>query len=87
MPVFQQDSVFTIFLSLCCLAKHYLNYIGTIPVVVMEFVKKGCLRSFLNNFKSNVTPNSLTQVKRNFLLYGKQIADGMEYLVSPLTLK
>ena len=47
----------------------------------MEFVDKGCLRSFLNNFKRTVPPDSYKR-KTDFLLYGKQIAEGMHYLVS-----
>ena len=63
-------------------AMHYLDYIGIIPVVIMEFVDGGCLRSFLNNFKKTVNPDSIAKKKTDFLLYGKQIAEGMNYLVS-----
>ncbi len=62
-------------------AKHYLDYIGIIPVVVMEFIDRGCLRSFLNNCKKTPGLNTV-DIKRNFVLYGKQIAEGMSYLVS-----
>ena len=67
------------FISL--LAKHYLDYIGIIPVVIMEFVDGGCLRSYLNDFKRNVNSETLQKIKIDFLLYGKQIAEGMSYLV------
>lgn len=63
-------------------AKHYLDYIGIIPVVIMEFVDGGCLRTFLNNFRRNVKPDSVAKKRADFLLYGKQIAEGMHYLVS-----
>ena len=66
-------------------AKHYLDYIGLIPVVIMEFVDGGCLRTFLNNSKrilaSSGDPNTGTKMKKDFVLYGKQIAEGMNYLV------
>lgn len=66
------------------LAKHYLDYIGLIPVVVMEFVDGGCLRTFLNTFKRTISsdPSAVSRTKRDFVLYGKQIAEGMNYLVS-----
>lgn len=65
-------------------ARHYLDYIGVIPVVVMEFVGGGCLRTFLNNMKRAHSDHSKT--KRDFVLYGKQIAEGMDYLVSSTTM-
>lgn len=65
-------------------AKHYLDYIGVIPVVIMEFVDRGCLRSFLNSFKKTASPDSHSKKKIDFLLYGKQIAEGMNYLVSSM---
>lgn len=51
----------------------------------MEFVDGGCLRSFLNTLKKRIQADPVTpvaKIKRNFLLYGKQIAEGMNYLVS-----
>ena len=66
-------------------AKHYLDFIGVIPVVLMEFVDGGCLRTFLNNFKKTMSadPTAVNKEKTkiNFVLYGKQIAEGMNYLV------
>lgn len=73
-----------IFFFILFSAKHYLDYIGIIPVVVMEFIDRGCLRSFLNDFKKASSPDPIG-TKRNFVLYGKQIAEGMNYLVRTLS--
>lgn len=66
-------------------APHFLNHIGVIPVVIMEFVNGGCLRTFLNGFRKRMTmsPQSVNQTKTrtDFVLFGKQIAEGMSYLV------
>jgi len=58
-------------------AQHYLKFIGMLPVMIMEFVNGGCLRSYLNRLNMS----RISKIKENFLLYGKQIADGMAYLV------
>ncbi len=65
-------------------AKHFLDFIGTIPVMIMEFVNGGCLRGYLNGIDRvtlSMDPTRYLKIKENFLLYGKQIADGMGYLV------
>ena len=50
----------------------------------MEFIDLGCLRGFLNNLKKTASVDTVN-TRRKFVLYGKQIAEGMSYLVSVLS--
>ena len=72
----------TLLLLLLVPAKHYLNYIGVIPVMIMEFVDRGSLRNYLNCLNPDKKNSDRLKIKHSCLLYGKQIADGMSYLVS-----
>ncbi len=57
--------------------QHFISYIGELPVVIMEYVEGGSLRGFLDKVKKNPALASL----KLFLSFGKQMADGMKYLV------
>ena len=57
--------------------QHFISYIGELPVVIMEYVEGGSLRGLLDKVKRS--PALASRVL--FLSYGKQIADGMMYLV------
>ena len=63
-------------------AQHFLDYIGMLPVMIMEFVEGGSLRGYLDKKRKNITPDLMRESKTIFLDIGQQIAEGMKYLVS-----
>ena len=64
------------------LARHFLSYIGTLPVMIMEFIEGGSLRGYLDEKRANITRSLMERSKTIFLDIGQQIAEGMKYLVS-----
>lgn len=63
-------------------APHYLDYIGLLPVMIMEFVPGGSLRGYLDKKRANITADLMSRSKTIFVDIGQQIAEGMKYLVS-----
>ena len=63
-------------------APHYLDYIGLLPVMIMEFVPGGSLRGYLDKKRANITADLMSRSKTIFVNIGQQIAEGMKYLVS-----
>lgn len=66
-------------------APHFLTLLGgRIPLVIMEFVPRGSLRSYLQELqvKSHTEPRTAQNSRKTLLLFSEQIANGMEYLES-----
>ncbi|KAL5463597.1 hypothetical protein EMCRGX_G032510 [Ephydatia muelleri] len=64
-------------------APHFLTSIGgRIPFVIMEFVSRGSLRSYLQELqeRSHREPRTAQNSIKTLLLFSEQIANGMEYL-------
>ena len=63
-------------------AQHFLPFIGQLPMVVMEFIEKGSLRGYLEDLKRRLSHQIILEKTRTLARFCKQIAEGMEYLVS-----
>ena len=51
-------------------------------MVVMEFIEKGSLRGYLEDLKRRLSHQIILEKTRTLARFCKQIAEGMEYLVS-----
>lgn len=65
-------------------APHFIPYIERIPMVVMEYVRGGSLKTYIHDIKERIAKKAMAYqaVVRTFLEFSQQIAKGMEYIES-----
>jgi serine/threonine protein kinase len=80
LTMYRLDHQFITKLLAVTYERHILDTIGCFPMIVMEFIDGGSLRSVLNDFMAPKKLPPPADWISKYLLYSQQIAEGMEYL-------